>query len=247
LILDKLAGFVEFSKGVMVVAAGNSPEESSVAHMISVPLAGRFKIMRISPTTVDKWYQWIKKKHGDQWDKSVYAFLKRFESEGYLLKLPRDNETLEQYGNPFSWERLGVDLYEGFDTLDDIIGWVGGELGQKFYAFRKVKVDIEDLIRKPELFNTLDLDGQYMAVTMLASWLTDKAKKKNAARQIAKSFPLIDQICEISRDLLVVCCMMLNKKTLTTFLRELFKWNKDYSELLDRIFLQLKKEITRSY
>jgi hypothetical protein len=60
LVLDHVAGFCQFSKDVMVLAAGNTPEHSSVAHMISTPLADRFKIIRIDPPTVDRaipsWY-----------------------------------------------------------------------------------------------------------------------------------------------------------------------------------------------
>jgi len=51
-ILDHLAGFVQFSSGTMVIAAGNAPEHSSIAHLISAPLASRFKIIRIQPPTV---------------------------------------------------------------------------------------------------------------------------------------------------------------------------------------------------
>lgn len=76
LILDKLAGFVEFNKEVMVMAAGNAPEHSSIANMPSTPCLSRFKVIQISEPSVDDWMAWMNSKHGEEWDKRTWAFLK---------------------------------------------------------------------------------------------------------------------------------------------------------------------------
>ena len=74
----------------MVVAAGHRPEDaSSIVRLIHNPLLNRFKIIKVSPPTVQEWAEYMNNKHGDAWDKKVYAFLMRFRDEGYLLKLPK--------------------------------------------------------------------------------------------------------------------------------------------------------------
>lgn len=90
IVLDKVAGFVKFHRDTMVIAAGNRPEDaSSIVRLIHNPLLNRFKIIKVSPPTVQEWAEYMNNKHGDAWDKKVYAFLMRFRDEGYLLKLPK--------------------------------------------------------------------------------------------------------------------------------------------------------------
>jgi MoxR-like ATPase len=73
-----MAGFVGFHKDVIVVAAGNRPEESKVAHLISAPLLNRFKVIRVEAPNVDEWKDYMDYKYGDEWDRRVYAFLKAY-------------------------------------------------------------------------------------------------------------------------------------------------------------------------
>jgi hypothetical protein len=238
LILDKLAGFVEFSKGVMVISAGNTPEHSSIAHMISTPLASRFKIVRIEPPRVDDWFEWMNWKHGDGFDKRVYAFLKRFEDENYLIQVPRTPETLDSYPVPRTWEWLALELHEGFSTDDDICGLVGYEVGTKLQAFLKVDVDIEELIRTPEVFTRLDLDGRYMVSVMLGTWISKHINDPKRA------YPLIDAMSLESREFLVLTCMSMEKRNLVQFLRQLFTYQPSYKDVLSEIAIKLKEEIS---
>jgi len=98
----------------------------------------------------------MNRKYNDAWDKRVYVFLKRFENEGYILKLPRTPEGLEEYPTPRTWSWLALDLYEGFNELEDICGLVGEEVGMRFHAFLKLNVDIDELIAEPKRFHVLD-------------------------------------------------------------------------------------------
>ena len=50
-----MAGLTKFSEETLVIAAGNRPEDAgTVVRMIHNPLLNRFKIIRISPASVDR-------------------------------------------------------------------------------------------------------------------------------------------------------------------------------------------------
>jgi hypothetical protein len=172
--------------------------------------------------------------YGDRWDKRVYGFLRAFESENYLLQVPKRPETLEAYPTPRSWTRLALELAEGFDSDDDICGLIGYDVGQRFQAFLKVKVDLEELLKEPEGFLRLGLDGKYMACVLLGSWA-----EKNM-RSVGRAFPLIDAMAGESREYLVVTCLSMSRRGLVEFLRRLFGHNRAYAELLGEVALKLK-------
>ena len=71
----------------------------------------------------------MRRKFGDEWDIRTYAFLKRFESEGYLIKMPSEPETLEAFPTPRAWTTLSVLLYRKVNSDDLINGLVGSEVG----------------------------------------------------------------------------------------------------------------------
>jgi MoxR-like ATPase len=55
IVLDKVAGLTKFSEETLVIAAGNRPEDAgTLVRMIHNPLLNRFKILRISPASVDR-------------------------------------------------------------------------------------------------------------------------------------------------------------------------------------------------
>ena len=180
----------------------------------------------------------MNRKYNDAWDKRVYVFLKRFENEGYILKLPRTPEGLEEYPTPRTWSWLALDLYEGFNELEDICGLVGEEVGMRFHAFLKLNVDIDELIAEPKRFHALELDAKYMATFMLSSWITQNFKN------LAKAYPLIDEMSQESREYLVMVCMTMKKATLVKFLKQLLVDKPVYKEVLTEIADTISREIS---
>ncbi|MEM2181010.1 MAG: hypothetical protein QXP32_09385 [Nitrososphaeria archaeon] len=238
LVLDKIAGLTKFSEDTLVIAAGNRPEDSTLVRLIHAPLLNRFKIIKVSAPTIDEWAEWMNKKYGDKWEKRVYAFLYRFKDEGYFLKLPDHPEGLEAWPSPRSWTWLSLDLAEGFNSLDDICGLVGEEVGRKLHAFLQLNVDIDDLISNPKKFHELSFDAKYIVPIMLASWISHHPK------EISKTFPLIDEMSSRQHEFLVIACISMNKKVLINFLKELFNYNVKYKEVLSEIAINIKDLIT---
>jgi hypothetical protein len=237
LIFDRRAGFTKFHDDVFIVACGNRPEHSTVANYLPTPLINRMLVISVDPPKVDDWMEFMQKTYGDEWDKKCYAFLKRFEDEDYLLKVPKQAECLEAYPTPRSWTAAALLMYRGLNSDDTLCGLLGYEVATKLQAFLKVKVDIDELIKDPSLYDKLSLDGKYMAAVMLSTWV----EKHNSA---SKAFPLIDKMSNDSRELLVLTCLGMSRKRLVGFLRELFAYNAKYKDFLDEVALKLKNEIS---
>jgi len=136
--------------------------------------------------------------------------------------LGKTPEGLENFPSPRTWEWLSLDLYEGFDSLEDIIGLVGEEVGRKFDAFRKLKVDIDDLINNPGMFSKLDFDAKYMVPIMLANWISQHKK------DFSKAFPLIDAMASDSHEFVVMLVISMKKRVAVKFLKALFAYNSTY-------------------
>jgi hypothetical protein len=234
--LERRFGFLKYSDGVMVVAASNTAEYSSLSNAMPSPLANRFVIIQADPPTVDEWKNWMTAAYGDRWDKTCYAFLKRFESEGYILKVPPEPETVQNFPTHRTWARAAVLSHCG---ACDFEGLLGPEVGQKFKAFREISVDIEDIIKEPERWNSLELDAKYMACTMLASWL-DQQKKDD----LPKSFPLLDAITADSREYFILICQCARVSTLSKMFPQLFAHSRKY-EKLARETLKDRAEVLR--
>jgi len=241
LVLDKIAGLTKLSEDTLVIAAGNRPEDAgTIVRMLHNPLLNRFKIIKVSPAAIDEWAEWMNKRYGDEWDKRVYAFLVRFRDENYFLRVPKEPEGLENFPTPRSWTWLALDLYQGFDGLEDIIGLVGEEVGRKFHAFLQLSFDIEDLISNPLKFESLSFDGKYMVPIMLANWISQNAKNMH------KAFPLIDKMSSVRHEFLVMTCMCMKRSMLSKFLWNLFQYNASYRDVLSDIAINIRSEISKA-
>lgn len=201
IVLDHRAGFTKFSDKVMVVAAGNSPEESSVANLLPSPLVGRFIVYKVELPTLEGWADWMDRNF-ENWDKRVLAYLMNFPDE--FLKPPPESETLTNFPAPRSWTkvaRLILEIPQGF-LKETIIGFLGPETGEKFSAFLEMRVpQIEELLRRPQIFKELDLEGKYLASVFLGSYLqkTMQESIKESLKKdekIEEAIPLIRAIAK---------------------------------------------------
>lgn len=238
-VLDKIAGNVKFHPNTLVIAAGNRSEDSTIVRMLHNPLLNRFKVIQVQPPTLEEWNNFMNEHYGEEWDKRVLMFLTRFKDEGYMLKLPKEPEGFENFPTPRTWSWLALDLAQGFDSLEDIIGLVGEEVGRKFQAFLKYQLNIEDYIKDPKKFHELEFDAKYMAVALLSSWITGHKKKMEEA------FPLIDEMTKEKHEYLILLCMTFNNRFLESFIQKLTQYNQKYMELLYDIALNIKRAISK--
>ena len=227
ILFDRRVGFIKLGDDVMIIACGNRPEHSSVARLLPTPLINRCLVIDVAPPTVDQWARFMDATYSE-WDRRVYAFLKAFEEEGYLLQVPRKMETLDPYPTPRTWTSLAIHMAKGVESRELVKGLVGEEVGQKFLAFLEVKVDIEELIAEPQRWKRLSMDARYMASVMLATWIT-----RNIKRGVERCFRLMDEMSETGRDFIVITLIAIpDKRVRIPLVKSLFQYDSRYKDFL---------------
>ena len=221
--LDKVFGFVPVHQDRVIIATANTPEYSSLSRSMPVPLATRWEVHSVASPTVDEWNAWMQAKYHDKYDLTSYAFLKATEDEGNLLKLPDEPETTKAYPCPRSWKELARTLYFG---PVDVEGTIGPEIGQKYMAFRSIKVDVDQLLKDPAQWASLEYDSKYMVCILLSSWIG-----QHGDADYPQSFPLIDAITDSSKEFFAVACQTMKASSLTRYLMGLKTHNKKYAKL----------------
>jgi len=215
LILDRMAGFVPFSEGVMVVAAGNAPEHSMLARNLPAPLIGRVCILNISPPTVEQWIEWMDRTYGDAWCKRVGAYLMM--NRGDLYTPPDSTETLEGYPSPRTWTMfasvLGND-YEMKFTPDEIttlaIGYLGKSVGARVAAFINKRLPtIDEVLKSPDILTKLDVDTKMAFTAVFGRWLAEDMGRLES-QNVRKVISLL--VSEKEEYLMLLCFMAGRKK-----------------------------------
>ena len=181
-------------------------------------------VLEVSAPTIDEWYKWMVDRYGDDWDIRTYAFLKAFETENYLLRPPEDPETLRNFPSPRSWAMLARKLKKGLERPEVITSFLGPEVGTRFQAFLRTKVDLDALLEDPEKFKELNLDQQYMAAIMLAGWF-ERNKK------ISKGFKLLTKMSEESVEFTIVTLLSItDQKVRRKVVMEIVNRDKDLTD-----------------
>jgi len=143
LLLDRAAGFVKFSPEVMVVAAGNTPDNSSIASTLAAPQINRTLVIDVGASKVEEWLEWLTReateyKHFsdddieelkrikrlvDEW-RSKRAVGKLYTIMSAYLTYRRDAlvttpppETMENFATPRTWEMLYRTLTDHYKEI----------------------------------------------------------------------------------------------------------------------------------
>jgi len=95
---DRKVGFVKLSDDVMVVSAGNRPEQNPLARPLACPVMGRLLKIDVRTPSIDEWIKWMNWKYGEDWDRTVAVFLKRFPA--FFISSPGSSRTLEVFPEP---------------------------------------------------------------------------------------------------------------------------------------------------
>lgn len=226
--LERRAGYHRLHDGVMVVCASNTPEESSLSQMIPCPLANRMTLLYVDRPTVNEWANWMNQNHGDDWDRRTLGFLKKFEQEGegFLLRMPRETEVLRNFPTPRTWTRASLEL-ERTNDPEVLDGLLGPEVGQKFHAFTQVDVDVDQLLKEPELWDRQTIDAKYMLCLELASWFAGTEEAGNG-------FDLLDRMMEESRQFPILVFMSMSVADLSDLLNVVIKNRPNYHDIVEQ-------------
>lgn len=172
LLLDKLAGFVELNEDVLVIGAGNRPEHTSLARKLASSIINRVMKLDVECATVEEWGEWMTKKYGDNWDKSVYAFLL---SARNFFVMKGEPETLDAFATPRQWSELALKLskIELSDREKEAVvcGTVGTEAGMHYLTFiRNLIPELDEFKKKPiEYWKEFSISQKYLMALRIAS------------------------------------------------------------------------------
>lgn len=166
---ERKLGFIKLPQTVQIIAAGNSPEYSSLANELPTPLVSRLRIFKVSPPSLQEWVDHMVEKYGTEWDTRIAGYLTHFGAD--YIAVPKEPQTLQPYPCPRSWTRLGLQLKNAPpEMLEELAeAFVGPEVGSRFAAFCRINVDLELLLTDPMKFFGLDTEGKWLASSMLAS------------------------------------------------------------------------------
>lgn len=233
IVLEHKAGFTKFSDKVMVITAGNLPEESTVANMIPLPLADRFIIIEVEMPEIKKWAEWMDDNYLS-WDRKVLAYLWQFKDD--FLKLPQETETLTNFPTPRSWTNLATLLPQISNSYweEVVIGTVGPEAGEKFLITLKTEVPrAEELISHPERFKSLNtVDSKYIASTIVGNYLSEIAEKPE---EVEKVIPLLKAMREEAQGEFAVLTLISSGKEQIKIKAIVIRKDKDLEKYLGQI------------
>jgi hypothetical protein len=193
-------GFRTLSSTVMLVAAGNTDKDISLAEPLPDPiLRGRIMRFYIRPPTVDEWIQFMNEEYGDRWDNRVAVFLKRWPD--LLWVQYQDDAGYDPRASPRNWTKLSVLLYcmgnssDKVDRLRAIVGemfgtaevdntviidaFISGNEAQLFKDFIATQVpSLDELKVNSAMWKQLSLEAKYLIISMLSQKSIDELSEK---------------------------------------------------------------------
>lgn len=241
LILEKEASwYLKLSRNVMVVAAGNPPEWSTVANPLPLPMRmGRLIPVRVSPPSVEDWIEHMNRTYGNEWEKTIGAYLMMY--PGDFISPPSEDDGFTAVPSPRSWTKLALLLpklerareSEEKKTISKefieqtIMGLVGPKAGVKVAALIFAKADIESLVNtvlaNPSAFAKFNETQKILVVNAAAQ---DPIKFKGLAKFLAENL----------RDYFVMMLVLMPKERRLELLKD-----EDYKKLMQTTAKDLKK------
>ncbi|MHA1286370.1 MAG: hypothetical protein ACTSPB_03085 [Candidatus Thorarchaeota archaeon] len=219
---DRMTGWVEFHPDLLVMAAGNRPEDAAIASMLDAPVINRVRVFNILPPSVEEWAEYMDKYVGD-WDRRVFAFLKRFDD--YFCQKPPDVETLEPFATPRQWTELAkVSHYFNDDVLEYIAySNVGSEASAPFITFIRTQIpDVDEVLARPDLIMSFEVNEKYLFAAQLASKLAKDFKDGNKPN-MSKYVRVLTWLHQYDRELLQLITVMTGGKTMRKLHMECLK------------------------
>ncbi len=223
---------IKLSRNIKIVMASNNAEWSEIARALPKPLRNRCKIYTVSAPSIDEWKDYMVRQYGDAWEKLCYAYLKTYPFD--FIKPPAEDDGFTNFPTPRSWTSLAVLLHELKGQCDDefieetVIGHLGKEVGVKFAALLKTKIDIpavlEKLRKSPEDFEKLSTNDKILISDAIAQL---------GGKTLAEEYSgLLKYMGEKSREFLVLILVMMPKQERLELLRRMQSMAKDVIKVL---------------
>jgi len=216
---ERQFGFRTLSKKVLIVAAGNTEEDTSLAEPLPDPiLRGRVMIFRIRPPSVEEWIDFMDREYGNRWDRRIGAFLTRYPDS--LWVKAENPEGYEPRLSPRTWTKLARILWrlrEKDADDEDIEAIVGAFVSGKEYALlmtflKTVIPELEELLRNPRVWTNLSLEAKYV--------VTAELSQSDPVMLVEKFYELLNLMAEKDREFLELLKILIPKEKRRAYLEQ---------------------------
>jgi len=249
---ERRAGEKPLHGAVMIVAAGNPPNESSIARVLPQPLINRFLLLDVLPPTIDEWSRWMTEqlmKIYQRVPRTLYrveAFL-RANGKETLYKVP-PGEKFAAFPTPRSWSYLVFDLsayekkdgsysidYEFIETICS--GSVGKEIGPAIASFlQKEVISLKDILENPREFTKLPTESKYYITLLLADHIVSMARNAGGDLSNFKSLERLQELVTTIGDTQREFLMLILERT-----KDLSKGDENVSKNVVRLLAEIFK------
>ena len=239
LILEKEASwYLKLNPNVIIVAAGNPPNWSSVANPLPLPMRmGRLIPVYVKPPSVEEWISYMDRTYGDDWERLIAAYLTLYPDD--LIAPPPsadEDDGLSAIPSPRSWTKLATLLprLKAMNASKEfieqtIIGLVGQRVGRKVAALLLANINIrevtERVLANPETFDKLNETEKILLLDMAAQ---EPMRFKGLAKHLASKW----------RDYLMIMLVLMKKEKRLMLLKD-----EDYKKILLSMAKELKDYI----
>jgi len=234
LLLDRKVGFIKMHEDVFVIAAGNRPEDSSLAVELPTPAIGRVRILRCKVPSLEMWSEYMDETYGDKWDRRVIAFLAK--NRELFYSPPEEGETLEAFAVPRTWTALAKVSHElsGSELEAVAYGTVGGRAASHFLAFVNMNLpDVNVLLSNPAIWERFDTNAKYFMSLQVTSKLAEDIDNGEGLKNVRKFF---DYLLSNDREFLVLINMFMKKAYKVKLVRLYKQEGQEYKEFLKSLY-----------
>jgi len=235
LIQEKEIGWnLKLSDKITVIAAGNTPEQSSDAVELSKALENRMTIIECEPPSIEEWVQYMNMKYGDEWEKFCAIYLARYPADFYRMS----DVPFKAFPSPRSWTRTAIQLYELREFGENIRyefvkGNVGDDVATKFFTLMRVNIPEprEFLAKYRSYWESFTYDQKFLMIYSLTQFIQRNRDYLEKYGQFVADF-----IDTGERELVILLLRLTDKQTLSALVE-----NEQISSALDKYIDELSE------
>lgn len=162
---DKVISDIKINFNWLIIGCGNKADDYANTIEIPAPLKDRCAEVELTPPTPKDWIKWASK---NGIHPKIIAYLSW---KGTMLRKV-NFESSEKFSTERGWARLSSYMHLPLDDIKLVAGTVIGEgVASEFIGFLEIQniVNLDELIRKPELLKNVTEPGQkYFVISGLA-------------------------------------------------------------------------------
>jgi MoxR-like ATPase len=109
IVRDRKLGDTALNHDVLVIAASNELEYSSLSNALPTPLRDRFDWISVDPPSLEEWSKWMDNQFGGRWDRRVLYYLKARPGE-FLANVRESNDDngISPPATPRGWTHVAL-------------------------------------------------------------------------------------------------------------------------------------------